>query len=100
MHSERFGFVFRMKLTRYEERMGLAWQFDDLDELSIRRYAAEDKAFFLKHLSELGIEFVTMSVAFTDLFRSVVNITSDRILCKTTLPVPQTHRSAVFLDPN
>ena len=74
MSAERFRFVFRMKLACDKVRMRFPRELDHLYKLSIGRHAAEYEPFFLEYVSELRVEFITMTVALTDLLSTVIDI--------------------------
>ena len=54
----------RMKLARQKERVIL--QFDDFDQLAIRRVAAEYKASFLETFAVRIVELESMSMTFVN----------------------------------
>jgi len=57
----RLAVEFRMELAGDEERM--LWQFDDLDEFTIGRVAAESEVSLFKFFAISIIEFVAMAMA-------------------------------------
>src|ERR1035437_3732977 len=98
MNGKRFGFVFGMKLARYEEGVLVPRQLDDLDKFSVRRNAAKDETFFFKNRPKLWIKFIPMTMAFADLRNAFVDIASERVFSQPALPVSKTHSAAIFLD--
>src|SRR5581483_5095457 len=62
MRLMRLALEFRMKLAGNEK--GMVGQFDDLNQLAVRRETAEDKPAFLETFPVGIIELVAMPVAF------------------------------------
>src|SRR5947209_8460211 len=89
--GERLRLVFRVKLAGDEIRVDIARQFYYLDKFFVRRYAAENEAFPLKHTPEFRVEFVAVAVAFADPFCPVIYVASDRAFLQITIPCTETH---------
>src|SRR5882672_12718928 len=93
MGAERFGFVFRVKLTTKEPGMLFTRKLDNLYKLSIGRDAAKDQPGTFKALTKFRIKFVTMTMPLAD-FVAAINLAGQRILRKIAGPGAQTHGAA------
>src|SRR5712692_5029784 len=87
-----------MELAGEKPRMFVAREFYNLYELLVSRRTAEDQSAFFQRRAIRGIEFVTMAVALTNLFRAAVNFTRQRTFAQKAGPRAEPHRTAELLD--
>src|SRR5271165_6784495 len=64
MRRVGFALEFRVKLAAHVKWM--SGQFDQLNQLAVRRGAAEEEARLLKRLPIMVVEFIAVTVAFVD----------------------------------
>src|SRR5215213_138869 len=86
MRIKRFGLVFGVELARDKIRMSFARQLDHFHEFAVGRNAAEYKPFLFECSAEFGIELVTMTMPFADVFRAVINIASEGRFFQVAIP--------------
>src|SRR5207302_2550798 len=95
MRRQWLRFEFRMELAAEEPRM--IRQLNDFHEILVRRDARNDQTVFGKHLLELPIEFVPMTMPLGNDVR-FVNTIGQRTRLEVGRVRAQSHRSADRVD--
>ena len=83
-----------MELHAHEE--GMIFHFHRFHDAVIGRSAAEDKPRFFQRFAIIVVEFVSVAVAFADLFFAAVRFRNARTLFQGAYVFAEAHRAADF----